>query len=409
MATAGNVTNERVVAHKLHRQFGHPRPEKLIKLIRNAKQTSVNLEKQIRLISDSCMTCLKFKRSQPRPIVCFPLADRFNEMIGMDLKSWGEKFFLVIVDIATRFCAAYLINNKQPNTIVKALFITWFSIFGPPQKIISDNGGEFKNSVMWDMGTIFNIKLLTTAAESPWSNGIVERLNQVLADMVRKIMDDVGCDVQIALAWAVAARNVLSNRSGFSPNQLVFGTDPAFPDFFNGAGPGIEMSSADLVRMNGEARAKAREIFIKYESQERIRKALRYNIRPTPLDDLRIGDKVLYKRKDSRGWPAGTVIHINFGAKTVLVQPENTEHYVKVHSSSITKCPMAGDIDDTETPPTDIEDLEHEAQILRRGDRKIGMLLGFVMLINCPKLIQLSVVKNRITWPHLIHQKMTSF
>ena len=80
------------------------------------------------------MTCLKFKRPQPRPIVCFPLADRFNEMIGIDLKSWGEKFFLVIVDIATRFCAAYLINNKQPKTIVKALFITWFSIFGPPKK-----------------------------------------------------------------------------------------------------------------------------------------------------------------------------------------------------------------------------------------------------------------------------------
>ena len=49
MAMAGGKANDRVVAHKLHRQFGHPRPEKLITLIRNAQATTANLEKQLDL------------------------------------------------------------------------------------------------------------------------------------------------------------------------------------------------------------------------------------------------------------------------------------------------------------------------------------------------------------------------
>ena len=50
------------------------------------------------------------------------------------------------------------------------------------------------------MAKTFNIMLLTTGVESPWSNGIMEPLNQVLGNLVSKIVDDVGCDNQIALA-----------------------------------------------------------------------------------------------------------------------------------------------------------------------------------------------------------------
>ena len=79
------------------------------------------------------------------------------------------------------------------------------SQFGAPKKIFSDNGGEFNNDEMRALGEAFNIKIITTAAESPWSNGICERLNGVLGDLVMKVLDDAKCDIQIALAWAVAA------------------------------------------------------------------------------------------------------------------------------------------------------------------------------------------------------------
>ena len=220
--------NDKAIAHKLHQQFGHPRAEKLIKLVTDAGFNNKKLIKEIKLISKTCIICMKHKRPNPRPIVCLPLASRFNEMVGIDLKKWNESYFLVIVDIATRYCQAYVLVNKLPRTIIKALFVSWISIFGAPQKIISDNGGEFCNNEIRELSNIFCIKLLTTAAESPWSNGICERLNGVLGEIVSKIVEDTASGVQIALAWAVAARNTFVNRSGVSPNQLVFGFNHIF-------------------------------------------------------------------------------------------------------------------------------------------------------------------------------------
>ena len=60
--------------------------------------------------------------------------------------------------------------------------------------------------------------MLTTAAESPWSNGVCERMNAVISDMVRKILAESSCDLEIALAWTVSARNSLYN---YSPNQIL--------------------------------------------------------------------------------------------------------------------------------------------------------------------------------------------
>ena len=141
-------------------------------MLKNAGKDNRQLVKEIRLLSNSCITCLKNKKPSPRPVVCLPIAQRFNEMVGMDLKKWGDSYFLVMVDIATRYCAAYVIRNKLPSTIIKAIFVTWITIFGAPQKFLSDNGGEFVNNEMRDLSNSFSIKLLTTAAESQWSNGI---------------------------------------------------------------------------------------------------------------------------------------------------------------------------------------------------------------------------------------------
>ena len=47
--------------------------------------------------------------------------------------------------------------------------------------LISDNASEFDNSLFANMAEMFNINIKPTAAESPWSNGMVERHNAILA------------------------------------------------------------------------------------------------------------------------------------------------------------------------------------------------------------------------------------
>ena len=91
--------------------------------------------------------------------------------------------------------------------------------FGAPSKILSDNGGEFQNEKVRKMAERWNIKLLTTAAESPWSNGLYEKTVGILKDSLRKMRDNEEVDIEIALRWVVSARNCLVNNVGFSSNQ----------------------------------------------------------------------------------------------------------------------------------------------------------------------------------------------
>ena len=290
------------VALKLHKQFAHPTPEKLIRLLKCAKMNNSDLEEQVKSVSETCNICCKLRKPTPRPIVSIPLAYKFNETISVDLKVWKVNlYFLVIVDIATRYCSAIVIRDKNPKTIIKGLFLTWISHFGAPRKLLSDNGGEFNNVDMRQLGESFNMKIMTTAAQSPWSNGICERQNAVIGDLVNKILLDTSCDIETALAWAISARNALSNFSGFSPNQLVFGFNPALPNVFHDQPPALEeVSSSNMVRENLNALHIARKGFIEQESSEKIRRALRSNVRNTSVDELNSGDEVYYKRNDSK-------------------------------------------------------------------------------------------------------------
>ena len=78
-----------------------------------------------------------------------------------------------------------------------------------------------------------NIIVHTTPAESPWSNGLNEQHNGILGEMVKKTLEDTHCSFEIALAWAISAKNTLHGVHGFSPNQLVFSRNPNLPSFLN--------------------------------------------------------------------------------------------------------------------------------------------------------------------------------
>ena len=81
----------------------------------------------------------------------------------------------------------------------------------------------------------------TTAGESPFSNGIVERHNKIIFEAFMKTMEDVTCEAEVALAWAISAKNALQNRGGYSPNQLVFGHNTNTPSVLSDDLPALEL------------------------------------------------------------------------------------------------------------------------------------------------------------------------
>ena len=296
-------------AEKLHKQFGHPKASKLIDLVNKTGKSNSKLISAINQVSSKCSICLKFQKAPNRPVVAMPIASKFNDVVSTDLKVWGSKYLLVLIDVATRYCISVVICNKNPSTVVSKIILHWISIFGSPKTILSDNGGEYNNELFRCFGESFNITIKTTAAQSPWSNGYCERQNATLGNLVRKILADSNCSLEVAVAWAVAARNSLSNISGFSPNQLVFGRNPALPNVFENKLPALNSSCpSDLIRENLNAMHSARQEFVKFESNEKVTRALRHNTRSTQSYLIKTGDKVYYKRNENHEWHGPAVV-----------------------------------------------------------------------------------------------------
>ena len=79
--------------------------------------------------------------------------------------------------------------------------------------------------------------------------------------------EDKDMKVEIALCWALTAKNSLENYQGFSPAQLVFGENPKFPSLYSAGPPGLEeVVIRKAAAMNINAMHAAREAFIACES-----------------------------------------------------------------------------------------------------------------------------------------------
>ena len=158
----------------------------------------------------------------------------------MDLKQCRGVCILHMVNHATRYSAAAIISSKQKEVIIDKIFKHWIAIFGRPNLFLSDNGGAFNNELFREMGEQLNINIKTTAAESPWSNNIVEKQNGVIGNMMEKVMSDVGCSLEVALAWCMRTKNLLLNSYEYRPNQLVFGYNLNFPSVMRNKPPALE-------------------------------------------------------------------------------------------------------------------------------------------------------------------------
>ena len=318
------------IVKKLHCQFGHASAQKLQKLVKSSSVKDVELLHLFDEIEKKCEICIKYKKPSLKPAVGFSLSKEFNDVISVDLKHISGTMFLHIIDNATRFSAAAVVKSKRQEEIVDIFIKHWIAIFGAPEMIISDNGGEFNNTLFTNMAELFNINVKPTAAESPWSNGMVERHNAILAKTIEKLSLEHknNYPIDVIIAWAVNAKNSLHNCYGYSPNQLVFGHNPSLPSILTNALPAMEDSTNELLKRHLNAIAESRKAFIECEANEKLRRAIKSKLWPTTSLIYELGDEVYYKRNYSNQWKGpGTVI----GKENKQVIVKHGGQHIRVH------------------------------------------------------------------------------
>ena len=153
--------------------------------------------------------------------------------------------------------------------------------------------GEFNADEMREVMSILNVRVLTTAAESPFQNGLCERVHAVTDMMLLKLEEEnKRTDSQTLLCWANMARNALQMWNGYSSHQLIFGKNPNLPGIMTDGLPGLEGStSSEIFAKHLNALHSSRRAYIETEANERIRRALRGKIRAAE-DIFEKGEKV---------------------------------------------------------------------------------------------------------------------
>ena len=131
------------------KQFGHPiDPDRLKKLLWDAQIADTELEEAVVRVTEKCETCARYKKARLRPVVSFDLGKDFNNVLALDLKFVNTHIVLHIIDTFSRYSQASVVWRKRKEDIVRAIMQHWVSIFGAPNSIFSDNGGEFNNYLL---------------------------------------------------------------------------------------------------------------------------------------------------------------------------------------------------------------------------------------------------------------------
>jgi hypothetical protein len=110
---------------------------------------------------------------------------------------------------------------------------TWLSRYPRPIEAVYDNGSEFKKDFQ-PLIEDFDIKPKCTTMENPQANAPVERVHQVIQNMIRtkdlsnRVFDyiDPWGEIISSIAWAICAS--YHSIFGATPAQLVFGRDMIF-------------------------------------------------------------------------------------------------------------------------------------------------------------------------------------
>jgi transposase InsO family protein len=116
------------------------------------------------------------------------------------------------------------------KTSAKFLFKNIFTRFGCPLEIVSDRGLHFLNETIQELTRIFFIKHRKTTPYNPKANGLTERANGIMVNILNKIISVHKTDWDIKLQsaiWAYRTDEKITTKR--TPFYLVYGMDSIMP------------------------------------------------------------------------------------------------------------------------------------------------------------------------------------
>ena len=254
------------------------------------------MRKQVEAFVSTCRTCTQCKHGpKPKaPVQDHREVEKIFEMISMDLASMpvsrrGNGSFLLVTDIFTKLMTAIALPNSRAETVVDALWYRWFSYYGLPKLLQSDQGSNVDGTKVRQLCKDFAIKKLRSSAYHPAGNGSAERAIGSLKTILRSMCLSRGIPItqwDEILPEAILMFNNTQNKSSkFSPFEAAYGVSANLPIDNRLGVHQKEAQDPQLVRQN--IPLNKQESRISYQKQAN---------KTTNVNKYQVGDWVLLRR-----------------------------------------------------------------------------------------------------------------
>ncbi len=191
---------------------------------------------------------------------------------GLPLATDGSKCLLVAVDHMTKWVEAFPLPNEEASTCMQALYAGFFSRFGLPAQLHSDQGRNFESRLVAELTQLAGIRRTRTTPFHPRSDGITERMNRTILTMLRATAHDNPLIWPEALPAILAAYRMTPHSStGVSPNMAMLGREVLCPCTLIAAPPDDPISKLTPFNQNFQTQIR--------NAHNRVRQATRISAR----------------------------------------------------------------------------------------------------------------------------------
>ena len=215
-----------------HRSAGHQGHDRTLSLMKE-RFWWLGMSQALLQAIANCGRCIQYeaKGQLPpmQPIICTePMELVHIDYVGMEVTVATDKKpvvqnVLVVVDHFTRYVQAFVTKNHTVRTMARVLYNNYSSVFGFPQRLMSDQGTEFCGKVIAAMCSLLGVEKICTTPYHPQTNGSAERVHQTLQRMIGKLNPEKRRKWPAHIGSIIIAHN--STRSlvtGYSPYYLMF-------------------------------------------------------------------------------------------------------------------------------------------------------------------------------------------
>ena len=142
----------------------------------------------------------------------------------------GNSYVLVAADYFTRWVEAYPIPNLEAITVAKKLTDELFFRFSLPEQLHSDQGRQFESEILTHLCKFLHSEKTRTTPYHPQSDGLVERFNLILIQMLSTCIEDHSFEWEDHIHEVCMAYNSSKHATaGYSPFYLMFGREARLP------------------------------------------------------------------------------------------------------------------------------------------------------------------------------------